>query len=322
MEIIHSTNPFFVRCIKPNSKNSPNVFDRQTVLDQLRYGGIIQAIEISRAGYPIRISNKEFIETFSSIVPIKNCFNEKIFSQNIISYLDSQLKFPRFGANNLCYAVGQTRVFMKKEIWAILNNTRDEIRKNATIRIQNFMKMVMAKNDYSSVRNSLVIVQSLIRTSMVIEGKLRNQAASKIQAAYFSYHVRRYYLYLRECVLKIQKFIRNRILKNYPSSRKRSYSGRWAGRNKENELDDQMQQLGEELRAAKENMKRVSEIPPAPFFQSRRGAIASRGAPIVNVRSSMGGKIGTIEKRLLQVNDDMTKMRELIDRIQNNMTDI
>ena len=37
MQRIRSTEPHFVRCIKPNQKNMAGVFERKSVVEQLRY---------------------------------------------------------------------------------------------------------------------------------------------------------------------------------------------------------------------------------------------------------------------------------------------
>ncbi|KAJ1605920.1 myosin'myosin' [Cryptosporidium canis] len=58
---IKQTNPHFIRCIKPNSNNSPDEFDRASVSEQLKYGGVLQAIQVSRAGYPVRYPHQEFL---------------------------------------------------------------------------------------------------------------------------------------------------------------------------------------------------------------------------------------------------------------------
>lgn len=49
LQTVSETHPHFIRCIKPNPKNVSNEFDRKGVTEQLRYGGVIQAIKVSRS---------------------------------------------------------------------------------------------------------------------------------------------------------------------------------------------------------------------------------------------------------------------------------
>lgn len=50
METLHTMEPHYVRCIKPNNLNSPMNFDNPNVLQQLRCGGVLEAVRISCAG--------------------------------------------------------------------------------------------------------------------------------------------------------------------------------------------------------------------------------------------------------------------------------
>uniref|UniRef100_A0A0L8FJC4 Myosin motor domain-containing protein n=3 Tax=Octopus bimaculoides TaxID=37653 RepID=A0A0L8FJC4_OCTBM len=55
-------NPYFVRCIKPNNTKSPMLFKSETVMEQLKYSGILQTINIRKWGYPVRIRFPVFID--------------------------------------------------------------------------------------------------------------------------------------------------------------------------------------------------------------------------------------------------------------------
>ena len=64
---IDETHPHYVRCIKPNEQLQPNHFDSNIVVDQLRCGGILEAIRVSRAGFPQRYTFEHFLARFSVI---------------------------------------------------------------------------------------------------------------------------------------------------------------------------------------------------------------------------------------------------------------
>ena len=67
METISKTNVQYVRCIKPNTEKSKDTFDRNMVVEQLRCAGMIEAIRISRAAYPYRITHEEFATRFGGL---------------------------------------------------------------------------------------------------------------------------------------------------------------------------------------------------------------------------------------------------------------
>uniref|UniRef100_A0A672QZB0 Unconventional myosin-XIX-like n=1 Tax=Sinocyclocheilus grahami TaxID=75366 RepID=A0A672QZB0_SINGR len=54
MKILHSTTPHYTRCIKPNPDCRPLTFKREEVIAQLEACGIVETINISAAGFPIR----------------------------------------------------------------------------------------------------------------------------------------------------------------------------------------------------------------------------------------------------------------------------
>ena len=60
MRKIRAATPLYVRCLKPNDQNAPNNFNRKRVAEQLRYNGVLEALRVSRAGFPYRYSVRDF----------------------------------------------------------------------------------------------------------------------------------------------------------------------------------------------------------------------------------------------------------------------
>lgn len=54
--------PHFVRCIKPNNDRQANKFDREKVLVQLRYTGVLETAKIRRQGYSHRVLFANFMK--------------------------------------------------------------------------------------------------------------------------------------------------------------------------------------------------------------------------------------------------------------------
>jgi myosin heavy subunit len=355
MEVINQTHPFFIRCIKPNSRNVPHVFDKTVVAEQLRYGGVVQAVQISRAGFPIRIDVSEFVQDYGMLIQNVRFVSSdpRKRAESVLTRLDAVYRLDSAG-----YAIGKSRVFLKQNVYDTLVRARSDLRDRAAVKIQSVLRMAIAVREYNTLKAALISVQSLIRTAMVMRSVVRENAAARIQAAFVSFAVRQYYRYIRGCIIKIQRAVRARLLKQ--RRRKRSSMAiKTPARQSVGQTDlfRQMEQLGQELRAAKETMKTVEShparlayfnagtpnqsyfaphlsIPKAPFSLSRRGMVSSsrfdnreNQAPMVRTNSShqrpvSPGKIGSIEKRVMKVHDDMAKMKELIDRIQNNMSDL
>ncbi|NXI80044.1 MYO19 protein, partial [Rhipidura dahli] len=64
MEILSRTTPHYIRCIKPNADCKASTFRREEVLSQLQACGIVEAITISAAGFPVRIPFQSFTERY------------------------------------------------------------------------------------------------------------------------------------------------------------------------------------------------------------------------------------------------------------------
>ncbi|NXR86548.1 MYO19 protein, partial [Hypocryptadius cinnamomeus] len=64
MEILSRTTPHYIRCIKPNADCKAMTFRREEVLSQLQACGIVEAITISAAGFPVRIPFQSFTERY------------------------------------------------------------------------------------------------------------------------------------------------------------------------------------------------------------------------------------------------------------------
>ncbi|NXS93389.1 MYO19 protein, partial [Jacana jacana] len=82
MQILNSTTPHYIRCIKPNADCKAMTFNREEVLSQLQACGIVEAITISAAGFPIRIPFQSFTERYQILR--KSCGSEsgRPFSPN------------------------------------------------------------------------------------------------------------------------------------------------------------------------------------------------------------------------------------------------
>ncbi|EPS61697.1 hypothetical protein M569_13097, partial [Genlisea aurea] len=86
METLNATDPYYIRCIKPNNFLRPAVFENQNILQQLRCGGVLEAIRISCAGYPTRRPFFEFLDRFGLLAPevLEGSYDEKLACKKIL----------------------------------------------------------------------------------------------------------------------------------------------------------------------------------------------------------------------------------------------
>ena len=64
---LNSTQPRYIRCIKPNANKVPNEIDKVLVSEQLEYAGVFEAVQIMQAGYPCRMPMAAFVSRFHGL---------------------------------------------------------------------------------------------------------------------------------------------------------------------------------------------------------------------------------------------------------------
>ena len=76
---IDETSPHYIRCLKPNNLLVPDHFDVALIADQLRFAGVIEAVRVSRLGYPQRFSHTQFIARYHML-------ESKLWNINLTKY--------------------------------------------------------------------------------------------------------------------------------------------------------------------------------------------------------------------------------------------
>ncbi|XP_038587407.1 myosin-IIIa [Micropterus salmoides] len=96
--------PHFVRCIKPNNDRHANKFDREKVLVQLRYTGVLETAKIRRQGYSHRILFANFIKRYYILA--FHAHEEPAATPETCAAILEKAKLEN-------WAMGKTKVFLK-----------------------------------------------------------------------------------------------------------------------------------------------------------------------------------------------------------------
>ncbi|XP_070409343.1 myosin-IIIa isoform X1 [Nothobranchius furzeri] len=96
--------PHFVRCIKPNNDRQANKFDREKVLVQLRYTGVLETAKIRRQGFSHRILFANFIKRY--YVLAFHAHEEPAPTPEACASILDKAKLEN-------WAMGKTKVFLK-----------------------------------------------------------------------------------------------------------------------------------------------------------------------------------------------------------------
>ncbi|KAK5917008.1 hypothetical protein CgunFtcFv8_011935 [Champsocephalus gunnari] len=158
MATLSVSNPFFIRCIKPNMEKNPSVFNPEVVLNQLRYSGMLETVKIRRAGFPVRRTFKDFANRYKIIQ------KEKSLSSAVG---DDKKKCTdllyRYDKTKKEWQLGKTKVFMKEALEQRLEKDRDEVRRQAAMIIRAHLLTFCAKKFFKRARASVVTLQKHLR---------------------------------------------------------------------------------------------------------------------------------------------------------------
>jgi hypothetical protein len=87
---IEKTVPHYIRCLKPNDELVPDYFEPKNIIEQLRCGGVLEAVRVSRAGYPTRYPHDVFMARCYILGdPVDKTPQSPLFTSSIASAHDA-----------------------------------------------------------------------------------------------------------------------------------------------------------------------------------------------------------------------------------------
>ncbi|RQM24623.1 hypothetical protein B5M09_003089 [Aphanomyces astaci] len=196
LDMITHTTPHYIRCLKPNDANVKHTFDRQRMADQLRYGGVLEAVTISRLGYPVHMAHPLFVGRYGAVLlppPLSTSSHNRASRHSAIDAVLTQLvaawgaagwprrdsvtdgvvpsKWFAFGIER-----GKTLVFLRQSTYDFLESTRAAALHKHAVTLQAFAKMAFCRHKYWTIQAATATLQRLIR------GHLARQHGRRIRA--------------------------------------------------------------------------------------------------------------------------------------------
>ncbi|XP_074842384.1 myosin-IIIa [Carettochelys insculpta] len=222
--------PHFVRCIKPNNDRQAHKYDKEKVLVQLRYTGILETARIRRQGYSHRILFANFIKRYY-LICYKTNDDPPVSPETCVAILEK--------AHLDNWVLGKTKVFLKyyhvEQLNLMRKETVDRIvliqayvrgwlgskrykklkekREESAIKIQSVYRGFVTRKEYENIKNKYKIETFITRLQADARGYLirkkikeitdaTNKAATTIQSHYRGYRERKSFKKKRESLLK------------------------------------------------------------------------------------------------------------------------
>lgn len=189
MAMLSSSNPFFIRCIKPNVQKMPDHFDQAVVLNQLRYSGMLETVRIRKAGYAIRRPFQDFYKRY------------KVLARNLALPEDVRGRcaalLQGYDGSGSEWQLGKTKVFLREPLEQRLEKQREEKFVQAAMVIRAHVLGYLARKHYREVLRGVVTIQKNIRAFLLRRRFLRlKRAALVVQKQLRGQRARRLYLKL------------------------------------------------------------------------------------------------------------------------------
>lgn len=112
MKVLNETESRYIRCIKPNAKQKADKFNSPMVVDQLRYSGVFEAVEIRRTGYPFRFTFRQFACRYQCVNPHHSyrAKDDKDLCEEIMQVSSQDFKDVQLGSSRVLYRAKEHRV--------------------------------------------------------------------------------------------------------------------------------------------------------------------------------------------------------------------
>ena len=141
LSAIEASNPHFVRCINPNAEKRADYFVDLKAVEQLRCGGVIEAVRMARESFPSRSSFESFCQSYVSML-----------CPDIAKSLPAKSKclacMKVLGADPSTYFIGKSMILLRKEAFEILDRRRLELVKVFAARLQGFVRRAVTFAKY------------------------------------------------------------------------------------------------------------------------------------------------------------------------------
>ncbi|KAG3197305.1 Myosin-17 [Phytophthora cactorum] len=186
LSTVRATTPRYVRCIKPNDSHVGSLFQSTRVVEQLRSGGVLEAVRVARAGFPVRLSHKQFLGRYRRVLLSLYKWGDNDFERKHRSWSELDLCLHQLtqvllagneeveGGNEdeddeqdrqmRCgVSLGKTRVFFRRKPYEKLENLRVAVRQRASLVVQRHARGFVARRSYIHLRQTTVAMQARVR---------------------------------------------------------------------------------------------------------------------------------------------------------------
>ncbi|XP_076448222.1 unconventional myosin-XV-like isoform X2 [Babylonia areolata] len=204
-------HPYFVRCVKPNSRKTAMLFEKDVVMAQLRYTGMLDTIRIRRMGYPVRVRHPAFLQRYRCLLR-----GQKVAAHHQQSDVCAMILHTQGPAFKDHFQIGVSKVFLKETMEVHLDAEAARVQGQAAKCIQTRVRVFLLRRAFLRARAASCTLQRMARM----------------------WTARRHFLITRDGIVKAQAQFRmvlqrRRYLQTREEIRRRVEDEKWARRQRE-----------------------------------------------------------------------------------------
>ncbi|OLY81692.1 Myosin-1 [Smittium mucronatum] len=187
---LSSSQPSYIRTIKPNENKSPTEYDDRRVLHQVKYLGLCENIRVRRAGFAYRQTFDKFVERFYLLSSATSYAGEYTWRGDSLSACTQILKDTNIDKSE--WQLGVTKIFIRSpETLFALENMREKYWYNMAVRIQRAWRRYMAyknecarklQNAYRRNKNNVRYIQVRDYGHRILDGRKERRRYSLISS--------------------------------------------------------------------------------------------------------------------------------------------
>lgn len=222
---IEQTSPHYVRCLKPNGLLVPDNFDPLMIVEQLRCAGVVEAVRVSRVGYPQRYNHSQFVSRYRTlglremkkaaksssrkvkpVVVLVDAIAKKMVDimEKSPSAKSPEVKKDRKSSSEsrvdllaVGIQVGKTKVFLRQRAFDIIEKMRKGHMATAAIKVQAIARRYVHRRSFKECCEANLQLQCWVRGILAVRNVQMAREhfnAQRIQSIYRQHRARAVYL--------------------------------------------------------------------------------------------------------------------------------
>ena len=184
---LKTSNLHYIRCLKPNDRDLPNTFNRSRIVEQLRYNGVLEAVKVSREGFPIRMKHLEYHQRYQAL--------------------------PDYDQAKDGIIKGYTKYFIKNNAYLTLEECLANTKYKCCVTIQSAIRGYVSYHVYKTKLSKCLVIQNNYRRYLGKLKLLEHKLARLIQTDYRRYRQVIGYRSKYKAIITLQTLIRGYFAK-------------------------------------------------------------------------------------------------------------